>query len=41
MFAAVQDAEVPAEEISQGGRFLCGESSALGRKETFSETVQS
>jgi hypothetical protein len=41
VFAAVQDAEVPTEEVSQGGRFLCGESSALGREETFAETVQS
>jgi hypothetical protein len=41
VFAAVQDADVPTEEVGQGRLILRREYLALWKEETFPETVQS
>jgi hypothetical protein len=41
VFAAVQDADVSAEDVGKGHRFRCGGRLALWGEKTFTETVQS
>jgi hypothetical protein len=41
IFAAVQDADVSAEEVGKGSRFRCGGPLTLWGEKAFSETVQS
>jgi hypothetical protein len=41
VFAAVQDANVPAEDVGKGPRFRCGDPLALWGEKACSETVQS